>query len=110
MRPGICAARHWHCNRDIVGRTSCQTDAEEPSGIRCESRQHMQVDLLLRSSACLHISVCAAILLQELTQRLRNSSLDWKLKPEDIEEIKTLWLNRNLKDYDALVAQFKTTL
>jgi len=58
----------------------------------------------------LNISVCAAILLQELTQRLRNSSLDWKLKPEDIEEIKTLWLNRNLKDYDALVAQFKTTL
>ena len=58
----------------------------------------------------LNISVCAAILLQELTQRLRNSSLDWKLKPEDIEEIKTLWLKRNLKDYDALVAQFKTTL
>ena len=58
----------------------------------------------------LNISVCAAILLQELTQRLRNSSLDWKLKPKDIEEIKTLWLNRNLKDYDALVAQFKTTL
>ena len=58
----------------------------------------------------LNISLCAAILLQELTQRLRNSSLDWKLKPEDIEEIKTLWLKRNLKDYDALVAQFKTTL
>ena len=58
----------------------------------------------------LNISVCAAILLQELTQRLRNSSLDWKLKPKDIEEIKTLWLKRNLKDYDALVAQFKPTL
>lgn len=58
----------------------------------------------------LNISVCAAILLQELTQRLRNSSLDWKLKSADIEEIKTLWLKRNLKDYDALVAQFKTTL
>jgi len=58
----------------------------------------------------LNISVCAAILLQELTQRLRNSSLDWKLKPEDIEEIKTLWLKRNLKDYDALVEQFETTL
>ena len=26
------------------------------------------------------------------------------------EEIKTLWLKRNLKDYDALVTQFKTTL
>ena len=58
----------------------------------------------------LNISVCAAILLQELTHRLRNSSLDWKLKSADIEEIKTLWLKRNLKDYDALVAQFKTTL
>jgi len=58
----------------------------------------------------LNISVCAAILLQELTQRLRNSSLDWKLKSADIEEIKTLWLKRNLKDYDALVTQFKTTL
>ena len=56
----------------------------------------------------LNISVCAAILLQELTQRLRQSDLDWQLKPEDIEDVKTLWLKRNLKDYDTLVAQFKS--
>ncbi|PHQ28888.1 MAG: rRNA methyltransferase [Leeuwenhoekiella sp.] len=57
----------------------------------------------------LNISVCAAILLQELTQRLRNSQLDWKLKPEDILEVKELWLRRNLKDYDALVNTFNTS-
>ena len=56
----------------------------------------------------LNISVCAAILLQESTQRLRQPDLDWQLKPEDIEEVKTLWLKRNLKDYDTLVAQFKS--
>ncbi|HAX16724.1 MAG: rRNA methyltransferase [Leeuwenhoekiella sp.] len=55
----------------------------------------------------LNISVCAAILLQELTHRMRNSTLDWQLKPEDIKEIKTLWLQRNLKDYEALVKNYK---
>ncbi len=54
----------------------------------------------------LNISVCAAILLQELTQRLRNSSLDWKLKPLEIAEIKLFWLKRNLKDFDALCENF----
>ncbi len=54
----------------------------------------------------LNISVCAAILLQELTQRLRNSQLDWKLKPKDILKVKELWLKRNLKDYDALLNQY----
>ncbi|RXG30816.1 TrmH family RNA methyltransferase [Leeuwenhoekiella marinoflava] len=56
----------------------------------------------------LNISVCAAILLQELTQRMRNSALDWDLKESDILEIKELWLKRNLKDYDALLNQYKT--
>lgn len=56
----------------------------------------------------LNISVCAAILLQELTNRMRNSALDWKLKESDILEIKELWLKRNLKDYDALLNQYKT--
>ena len=56
----------------------------------------------------LNISVCAAILLQELTQRLRSSSSDWKLKESDIEEIKELWLKRNLKDYDNLIEAFNS--
>ena len=55
----------------------------------------------------LNISVCAAILLQELTHRMRNSTIDWQLKPEDIKEIKTLWLQRNLKDFEALVKNYK---
>ncbi|RXG15629.1 tRNA (guanosine-2'-O-)-methyltransferase [Leeuwenhoekiella aestuarii] len=56
----------------------------------------------------LNISVCAAILLQELTFRMRNSALDWKLNDSDITEIKALWLKRNLKDYEALVNQFNS--
>ena len=56
----------------------------------------------------LNISVCAAILLQELTHRLRNSSVAWNLKDADVVEIKELWLKRNLKDFDALVTRFNT--
>ncbi|MFI8379876.1 TrmH family RNA methyltransferase [Leeuwenhoekiella sp. NPDC079379] len=56
----------------------------------------------------LNISVCAAILLQELTQRLRNSNLDWVLKPADITQIKDLWLTRNLKNYDQLIEHFNS--
>jgi len=54
----------------------------------------------------LNISVCAAILLQELTQRLRNSNLDWHLKEADIAEVKQLWLKRNLKDYEGLKEKY----
>ncbi|MAW94731.1 MULTISPECIES: RNA methyltransferase [unclassified Leeuwenhoekiella] len=54
----------------------------------------------------LNISVCAAILLQELTQRLRNSNLDWHLNEADIAEVKQLWLKRNLKDYESLKEKF----
>ncbi|WP_028374878.1 TrmH family RNA methyltransferase [Leeuwenhoekiella sp. MAR_2009_132] len=58
----------------------------------------------------LNISVCAAILLQELTQRLRNSDLDWALKPSDIIQIKQLWLARNLKNYDELVKRYSSEI
>lgn len=54
----------------------------------------------------LNISVCAAILLQELTQRLRKSNLDWQLNASDSLDIKELWFKRNLKDYDKLVARY----
>ncbi|MDP5043844.1 MAG: RNA methyltransferase [Leeuwenhoekiella sp.] len=58
----------------------------------------------------LNISVCAEILLQELTQRLRNSDLDWALKPSDIIQIKQLWLARNLKNYDELVKRYSSEI
>ncbi|MGO4911878.1 TrmH family RNA methyltransferase [Leeuwenhoekiella sp. W20_SRS_FM14] len=58
----------------------------------------------------LNISVCAAILLQELTQRLRNSDIDWALKPLDIIQIKQLWLARNLKNYDELVKRYSSEI
>ena len=56
----------------------------------------------------LNISVCAAILLQDLTKQLRTSGLDWKLNVSDILEIKELWLKRNLKNYEELMERFNS--
>ena len=39
-----------------------------------------------------NISVAAAICLYELTKRLRESSLDWRLSPEELLDLKLEWL------------------
>lgn len=45
-----------------------------------------------------NISVSAAIILSGLTQRLRNSSIDYRLTNSQREEIITEWLRKNLKN------------
>jgi tRNA (guanosine-2'-O-)-methyltransferase len=46
----------------------------------------------------LNISVSAAIIIQDITNRLRQSDLNWKLSPEEILEKRLLWAKNSIKD------------
>ena len=46
----------------------------------------------------LNISVSAAIIIQNLTNRLRNSNLDWQLSDDEILEKRLAWAKNSIKD------------
>ncbi len=54
----------------------------------------------------LNISVSAAIILQNLTSRLRKSNIDWKLSNEEILEKKLLWAKNTIKDIKRIEARY----
>lgn len=54
----------------------------------------------------LNISVSAAIILQDVTSRLRNSDLNWQFSKDEINEQYLKWIKKTVKDYDNIVARF----
>lgn len=53
-----------------------------------------------------NISVSVAICLHHLSNRLRNSEINWQLSPEDHQQLLTNWLKLSLRNPDALVNYF----
>ncbi len=54
----------------------------------------------------LNISVCAAIIMQRLMDRLRSSSLDWRLSSQEYDAVLLEWLKCSVKDADGILANF----
>ncbi|KOP36227.1 TrmH family RNA methyltransferase [Flavobacterium sp. WLB] len=54
----------------------------------------------------LNISVSAAIIIQNLTNRLRNSDIDWHLSDEEILEKRLLWAKNSIKDIKRIEARY----
>ena len=48
----------------------------------------------------LNISVAAAIILESMTTRLRNSKLDWKLSDEEMKSLYQEWIEKSIKNID----------
>ena len=55
----------------------------------------------------LNISVSAAIILQQLTQRLRASNINWELSQEEQLEKRMDWCKKTLKNYRMLIERFE---
>jgi tRNA (guanosine-2'-O-)-methyltransferase len=55
----------------------------------------------------LNISVSAAIILQHVTAQLRKSSIKWQLTEAEHFEKRFDWIKKTIKNYDAVVAQYK---
>mgnify|MGYP000353799133 CR=1 FL=1 len=54
----------------------------------------------------LNISVSAAIILQDVTTRLRQSSINWSLSEEEKTEKRLDWIKKTVKSYDDIVKRF----
>lgn len=57
-------------------------------------------------SESLNISVAAAIILQNLTNRLRNSELNWKLSEGEIFLKRIDWARKSIKDIERIEGRF----
>ncbi|MDX1279172.1 RNA methyltransferase [Oceanihabitans sediminis] len=54
----------------------------------------------------LNISVSAAIVLQDVTSRLRQSDLAWQLSEEEQRAKRLDWMKKSIKSYDQIVERF----
>ena len=54
----------------------------------------------------LNISVSAAIILQSVTSKLRNSNLDWKLSEDEKEEQRLIWMKNSIKSIDKILERY----
>ena len=54
----------------------------------------------------LNISVSAAIILQSVTSKLRNSAINWQFSHEEINKQYLKWIKKSVKDYDKIVARY----
>ena len=54
----------------------------------------------------LNLSVSAAIVLQELTYRLRKSDVNWQLSPEEVVAKRLEWSKKNLKSIDSILSRY----
>lgn len=55
----------------------------------------------------LNISVAAAIILQEVTSKLRNSEVDWKLSEEEKQILYFNWVKTTIKNVDKIEAHYR---
>ena len=55
----------------------------------------------------LNISVSAAIILQHLTQELRNKNISWELSDIEKNAVKFEWLGKSFKDLDKMIENFQ---
>lgn len=54
----------------------------------------------------LNISVSAAIIIQNLTTRVRNSNIDWKLSDSQLLEKRIDWARKSIKDIDFVTERY----
>jgi len=55
----------------------------------------------------LNVSVAAAIVLQDVSTRLRNSNIHWELNPEESDEIYVSWLKKSIKSIDNIMERYE---
>jgi tRNA (guanosine-2'-O-)-methyltransferase len=58
----------------------------------------------------LNISVSAAIIIQDITSRLRQSNIDWKLSHEEVLEKRLAWAKNSIKDITRIEERYYTTI
>ena len=57
----------------------------------------------------LNISVSAAIILQDVTSRLKRTTIDWQLTEQEKQEKRLDWIQKTIKSYDDIVKRYYDT-
>ena len=92
-----------------VSKKSCFFFGRETEGLSDEVIN--QADSFLKIpmvgfTESLNISVSAAIILQEVTSKLRQTDVNWQLTEEETAEKRLDWIKKTIKSYDEIVARF----
>ena len=93
---------------DITGKTALVfgTELNGLSDIAIENADDYVKIPMYGFTESFNISVSAAIILHHLTEKLRNSSVNWKLTDEEMLDIKLNWARRVVKKSDSLEKEF----
>lgn len=54
----------------------------------------------------LNVSVAAAIILQDVSTRVRNSDVNWELNEDEVDSIYLGWLQKSIKSIDAIMERY----
>ncbi|MCQ2284305.1 MAG: RNA methyltransferase [Bacteroidales bacterium] len=84
----------------------------ELTGLSDEAIQYADCNALIPMygfTESFNISNSAAIILSNFSERLRHSDVDWKLSSEEEKEIYFDWLQKSMRDADAVIRHFLST-
>ena len=57
-----------------------------------------------------NISNSAAIILSHFSERLRHSEVDWKLTPDEREELYFSWLQKSIRNSESLIRHLSSDI
>ncbi|APY11781.1 rRNA methyltransferase [Seonamhaeicola sp. S2-3] len=92
-----------------VTKKSCFFFGRETEGLSEEVLQSADCFLkipMFGFTESLNISVSAAIILQHVTTKLRQTNINWQLSETEIHEKKLDWIAKTIKSYDEIVERF----
>jgi len=92
-----------------VSKKSCFFFGRETEGLTQEILDHADCFLkipMIGFTESLNISVSAAIILQQVTLKLRQSDINWQLTEEEKNEKKLDWIKKTIHSYDKIVERF----
>ena len=64
------------------------------------------MQLMVGFTESLNISVSAAIILQNITSKLRKSNINWQLSENEILEKRLEWVKNSIKDIKRIEARY----
>ena len=92
-----------------VSKKSCFFFGRETEGLSQEVLDAADCFLkipMVGFTESLNISVSAAIILQDVTNKLRQSDVNWHLSEQEQLEKRLDWISKTLKSYDKIVERF----
>ena len=95
-----------------ITKKSCFFFGRETEGLSDEVLNNADCFLkipMVGFTESLNISVSAAIILQHVTSKLKQSNINWQLSPSEKLEKQLDWCKKTIKSYDEIVARFYST-